>query len=132
MNEQTLAVGGQESIAPLLEQNRLSDLIQPLVKEIFLFETYVAGTTHLDDPSVLQTIRDGDELTLRREDNPFDGRAILVLTKKGEKLGYVPRRDNVVFSRLMDAGKMLTAKILEIEKLGDYTHINIDIYLLDF
>ena len=132
MNEQSMAVGGQESIAPLLEQNRLSDLIQPLVKEIFLFETYVAGTTHLDDPSVLQTIRDGDELTLRREDNPFDGRAILVLTKKGEKLGYVPRRDNVVFSRLMDAGKMLTAKILEIEKLGDYTHINIDIYLLDF
>ena len=58
---------------------------------------------------------------------------ILVLTESGKKLGYVPEKDNVVFSRLMDAGKLLTAKINRIKKISDsYTQIGIDIYLVDF
>lgn len=46
--------------------------------------------------------------------------------------GYVPEKDNVVFARLMDAGKMLMAKIEKIDKKGSFTQITIGIYLVDF
>ena len=34
----------------------------------------------------------------------------------GQTVGYVPRRDNVVFARLMDAGKQLFGTITKKEK----------------
>ena len=59
-------------------------------------------------------------------------KAILVLNGSGEKIGYVPEKDNLIFARLMDAGKMLTARIGRIEKKGTFTRISIGIYLVDF
>ncbi len=115
----------------VVQNHELGELIQPLIREIHLFDTYIAGTTHLKDPSVLETIKLGDELTLQREDNPFDKKAILVLTAGKQKLGYVPEKDNIVFSRLMDAGKILKAKIAKIQKQDYFTKISIGIYLVD-
>ena len=115
----------------MVNSHTIGDLIKPMIRDIHLFDTYVAGTTHLEDKSVLEQILVGDELTLQREDNPFDKKAILVLTSQKKKLGYVPEKDNIVFSRLMDAGKMLQAKITKIEPLDWYTRINIGIYLVD-
>ena len=58
--------------------------------------------------------------------------AILVLNEEGRKLGYVPEKDNVVFARLMDAGKLLKAKVTDIEMKGSFHMIRIGIYLVDF
>lgn len=115
----------------VIQNHELGQLIQPLIREIYLFDTYIAGTTHLTDRSVLDTIQDGEELFLQREDNLFDKKAILVLNNKKQKLGYVPERDNVVFSRLMDAGKILKAKIEKITQQDYFTKISIGIYLVD-
>lgn len=115
-----------------VSQTDLSELIKPLVNEIHLFDTYVAGTTHIDDESVFDTIEAGDRLTLVREDNKFDDRAIMILTKDGRKLGYVPERDNLVFSRLMDAGKLLMAKVTTHDLKGTFHRIGIGIYLVDY
>ena len=46
--------------------------------------------------------------------------------------GYVPEKDNIVFSRLMDAGKLLIARIKNIEEKGTFTRIRIGICLVDF
>lgn len=54
------------------------------------------------------------------------------LLKAEKKLGYVPEKDNVIFARLMDAGKLLLAKIKDVEKKGSFTKISIGIYLEDF
>ena len=111
----------------------LDEVLKPLVKEIFLFDTRVAGTTHLADKSVLDEIKEGDKLSLRREENKFDEKAIAILTQSGKKIGYVPEADNVVFSRLMDAGKVLSAAITSIKnKGGDFKLISISIFLMDF
>lgn len=48
---------------------------------------------------------------------------------KKEKIGYVPREDNVVFSRLMDAGKALFARVISKEMRGSWLRIEIKIYL---
>ena len=115
-----------------IEETSLSDIIKPLVAEIHLFDTFVAGTSYLQDDSVLDEVAVGDKLHLRREENKFDEKAILVLDEKNRKLGYIPEKDNLVFSRLMDAGKLLMAKITDIEMKGSFTQISIGIYLVDY
>ena len=107
-------------------------LIKPLSQEIHLFDSYVAGTTHLEDKSVLEEIKEEDILVLRREDNKYDSNAILVLTNDQRKVGYVSEKDNLIFARLMDAGKMLQAKITDITLKGSFYQISIGIYLVDF
>lgn len=129
-NELTTNQTGELVLA--MEQHAIGDLLQPLIREIHLFDSFVAGTTHLSDPSVLNEIKVGDQLSLLRENNKFDSNAILILTADKKKLGYVPEKDNIIFARLLDAGKMLAAKIKGIEKKGSFTKIAIGIYLVDF
>lgn len=117
----------------LTEQFDIGELIKPLQKEIFLFDTYIAGTMHLQDTSVISKLNVGDKVIFQREpNNRYDDKAIVVLNEKKEKLGYVPEKDNVVFSRLMDAGKMLTGKINEIKDKHGFIQVAIGIYLVDF
>ena len=120
-----------EDALAVVESHNLAEIVKPFVREIWLFDSHVAGTTHLDDQSVLETIAVGDVLILRREDNRHDSNAILVLNRKKQKLGYVPKKDNAVFARLMDAGKLLQAKVAEIEHRNNYTLIKIGVYLID-
>ena len=109
-----LTIHTQEAVA-LTQNGGLDKMIKPLTKEIHLFDTYVAGVSFLKDKTVLQEIKSGDRLTLRREDNKFDDKAILILTADAKKVGYVPEKDNIIFSRLMDAGKLLVAYITDIK-----------------
>ena len=109
----------------------IGDIIQPLIREIHLFDTWIAGTTHLEDKSVLKELKVDDELVLRREDNQFDSKAIMVLNNNKQKIGYVPEKDNIIFARLMDAGKILKAKIQKIQEQGTWTKVTIGIYLVD-
>ena len=118
-------------LVSLVESHELGDIIKPLIKEIHLFDSYIAGTTHLEDRSVLETIKVGDKLTLQREENKFDNNAILVLNEDKKKLGYVLEKDNIIFARLMDAGKLLKGRISNIEQKGSFTQISIGIYLVD-
>ena len=129
-NEVTINQTGELVLA--MEHKEIGELLQPLIREIHLFDSFVAGTTHLSDPSVLEEIKVGDQLTLLRENNKFDSNAILILMADKKKLGYVPEKDNIIFARLLDAGKMLTARIKGIEKKGSFTKISIGIYLVDF
>ncbi len=115
-----------------IDQQGLGEMLKPLIREIHLFDTFVAGTTHLKDKTILEQIKTGDKLSLQREENKFDDNAILILTEDKKKLGYVPEKDNIVFARLMDAGKLLMAKIHKIDKRGSFYQIGIGIYLVDF
>ena len=128
-----LTISNKAGLVSVAATQGLDTMIKPLVKEIHLFDSYIAGTSHLKDSSVLDEIKAGDKLTLRREENKFDSKAILILTAEGKRLGYVPEKDNVIFSRLMDAGKMLSATITEIrERGGNFKQISIGIFLVDF
>lgn len=125
-------VDKETKLAAVITENKLGEVLKPLKQEIHLFDTYVAGTAFLEDDTVLEEIMVGDTLALRREDNKFDENTIVVLTEDNRKLGHIPEKDNIVFSRLMDAGKFLAGKITEIEQRGKLTLISIGIYLVDF
>ena len=107
-------------------------VLKPFEREIYLFTTHVAGTTHVDNILKIDKHLDiDDKLLFFREENPHDEKAIRIETLRKEKIGYVPRSDNVVFSRLMDAGKELYAKIKGKEFIDEWLRIEIDIYLKD-
>ena len=130
MNE--IVKSSPDEIVPVVEKEGLDKIIKPLVQEIHLFDSYIAGTTHLDDKSVLDAMKIGDKLSLYREDNKFDKNAILIMNADKKKLGYVPEKDNLIFARLLDAGKLLCARITKIELKGDFYKVAIGIYLVDF
>lgn len=119
-------------LANAISKSDLSTLINPLVKEIYLFGTRVAGTTHIKNQDIFLSLKVGDKLTLIREDNSHDSKAIIVQTENKDKIGYIPMEDNIIFSRLMDAGKLLTSKIKKLDKKNKWNIVDIDIYLLDF
>ena len=107
MTEQSIIPVNPELIKKAENPQGLGDLIKPLTREIHLFDSFIAGTSYLKDPDVLKKASIGDTLSLRRESsNLFDSNAILILNESGEKYGYVPEKDNMIFARLMDAGKL--------------------------
>lgn len=122
----------EEQMVSLVEKHDIGELLNPLIKEIHLFDSYVAGTSYLKDKTVLKKIKIGDELSLLREDNKFDENAICLKTIDSIKIGYVPAKDNVIFARLMDAGKLLKARIISIDLANTFAKISIAIYLVDF
>lgn len=122
----------KNELAGFVAGQELGNIIKPLVREIHLFDSFVAGTTHIDDVSILQSLKVGDKLTLQREDNKFDSNAIIIFTEDKKRIGYVPERDNIVFARLMDAGKLLVAYINKIDVKGTFCQISIGIHLVDF
>ena len=116
----------------LMDNKELSDIIKPLSKEIHLFDSFVSGVLNIKDPEVLKELEEGQKLILQREDSKFDTNTINILTEEKVKIGYVPEKDNVIFARLMDAGKLLIARITKIELKGSFHQIGIGIYLVDF
>lgn len=106
-------------------------LPKPFEHDIFLFDTYVAGTTHIENiEAIASSLKEEDKLVFYREpDNPHDPQAIRVETIRGEKIGYVPQQDNVVFARLMDAGKDLFGTVMNKETRRNWLRIKIKIYL---
>jgi len=104
---------------------------KPFERDIFLFDTHVAGTSYIEGIEDLEPhLHSGDKLDFFREpENPHDSKAIVVKTANGVKIGYVPKVDNAVFSRLMDAGKLLFARIVSKEMSGSWLKIVIKVYL---
>lgn len=104
---------------------------QPFERDIFLLGTYIAGTFYIENMDEIEPdLQEDDRLDLFREpENSYDKHAIVVKTTSGEKLGYIPRKDNLIFSRLMDAGKMLFARIISKEKQGRSVEIRIKVFL---
>jgi len=109
------------------------DLPQPFARDILLLECHIAGTTWRDLSEVEHTLHAGDELTLCREPaNEHDPLAIHVLTANGAHLGYIPRANNETLARLMDAGKLLFAKLTGKSWEERWLKINVQIVMREF
>lgn len=112
---------------------KLPDIPIPFEQKIELYETKIAGTSYIDNINeIMEEVKVGDSLALMREvNNKYDENAILIKTLKNQKLGYIPQFENIVFARLLDAGKKLTAEIKSIAKRNYYYYIKIKIFLHD-
>ena len=125
-------------ITTIIDHIQKGGKIQPFLKDIFLIELYVAGLDYIENiDEILSKIEVGDRLELIREaSNEYDKHAILV-KYRGEKIGYVPRKDNYVLSKLMDGGKHLYGVIDsfgvdEVYENYPFRFINFKIFLNDY
>lgn len=107
------------------------DIPKPFERDVFLFDTHVAGTSYIEGIEELEPhLSIDDKLDFFRElDNSYDNKAIVIKNADGVKIGYVPKVDNVIFSRLMDAGKLLFGRITSKDMQGNWLKINIKVYL---
>lgn len=126
-----IELGGDGLLALFHGKNGESLIPKPFERDIFLLDTHVAGTTYIEGIDELEPyLKSGDRLNLFREpDNLYDEFAILIKTMDGVKIGYIPQKDNIIFARLMDAGKFLFGKITEKEKKGNWLRIKIQVFM---
>jgi hypothetical protein len=109
------------------------ELGKPFSKEIFLIDTHIAGTTYVDNiDQISDNLVKGTRLNFFREpDNKYDKLAIVIKDDEGNKVGYVPRKNNEIIARLMDAGKLIYGIVEDKEQLGTWLKIEMQIYLKD-
>ncbi len=106
--------------------------LMPFAREIMLVECHIAGTSFRDVRAVEPSLAAGAFFVLRREPrNPHDELAIMILTESGHHVGYVPRAKNEALARLMDAGKLLFARLDSKCWKNDWLQADIRVYLRD-
>ncbi len=106
--------------------------LMPFVREILLIDCRVAGTSFRDLDGIDAALAPGALLPLEREhDNPVDPLAIRMLTEGGQLLGYVPRAKNEALAHLMDAGKLLFARLESKEWRGSWLKLEAKVFLRD-
>ena len=107
--------------------------LMPFVQEIFLLECHVAGTMFRKLSDIESNLEPENILTFKREsDNKHDNLAIEIFDQKEHSLGYVPRKNNEILARLMDAGKLIFGKIESVEKINHWLKIEVRIFMRDF
>ena len=93
-------------------------------KQIFLLDTYLAGTKYIRNFSL--KIKDSVKLDLYREFNAVALNAVAVYNENKEKVGYLPTEHNEVIARLIDAGKKIVAIPIPFDD-----EVALKIYLID-
>ena len=81
---------------------------------ILVQESPVAGFQHHKGEHLWSFLRPGEPLRLVRETgNAHDPNAVAVYFR-GDKLGYVPRRENATVAQMLDRGQRLEARIVRL------------------
>ena len=99
--------------------------------KILVQSSPLAGSQYYALAGVWSEIRLGDRLTLIREpENRHDRKATRV-DWNGQKLGYVPRRENNAVARALDAGEKLEARVSRLRELADpWQRVEFEVYLI--
>lgn len=85
-------------------------------RRLLIQESPLAGFAYHKATHVWPFLREGDVLRLIREStNPHDPNAVAVYFR-GDKLGYVPRSENMAVAQLLDRGEVLEARITRLRE----------------
>lgn len=118
------------SVAPLAATRAIAPSTVAPPSRVLLQASPVAGFQYHAGDDVWHLLRVGDPLALVREAaNPHDERAVR-LEWEGEKLGYIPARDNAAISQLLDADQCLDAVIAGLAESADpWERVEVAVYL---
>ncbi|MFT9040203.1 HIRAN domain-containing protein [Schleiferilactobacillus harbinensis] len=106
------------------------ELSDAIAQDVFLISMHIAGTTHVPNIDVLtERLTFGDQVTLILEQNQHDNNAVRVETMAGEKLGYLPMKDNTIIAHLLVAGLTVFGKIEKLEERGSWHYIVLGLWL---
>lgn len=141
-SDDTIHIPPEDFFEDLLDQvNRLQTQVDELkrlhysnssdTRDVFLYGCELAGSQYLDlEDHILPKLRENDPLVLVREpNNQFDEHAISVYTTGGLKLGYLPKNNNLILSRLMDEGNLLFGKTKTFHWDGKSLYLVVKVYM---
>lgn len=141
-SDDTIRIPPEDFFEDLLDQvNRLQTQVDELkrlhysnssdTRDVFLYGCELAGSQYLDlEDHILPKLRENDPLVLVREpNNQFDEHAISVYTTGGLKLGYLPKKNNLILSRLMDEGNLLFGKTKTFHWDGKSLYLVVKVYM---
>ena len=109
--------------------------IKHFIEDTFLISVDIAGLYYGENiDEIFFELKKGTVLDLYREKNNVYDKKAIKIKYKDNKLGYVPRKHNIILANMMDAGKKVYALV---EKAGTdsiyendvYRFVNIKIYL---
>ena len=102
--------------------------IKQLFEDVYLITVNVAGLEYAENIDIIfPQIKKESYLELFRDkNNQYDKKAIIVKFN-GEKIGYVPRKHNIILANLMDAGKEINVD--RIYEDYEFKSISFKIYL---
>ena len=97
---------------------------------IIVQQSPLAGFQFYDGKTLWDEMKAGDALTLVREpDNAYDANAVRV-EWNGNRLGYIPRRENADVARQMDRGAAVKARILKLTQARNaWQRIAFEVYV---
>ncbi len=102
-----------------------------LPKDILVLKTIIAGTSFRKLQEIEPQLIEETKLELVREpNNEYDEFAVALHFNKS-KIGYIPKDDNEVIARLIDAGKPFYATIENKEWEGSWLRLEVNIFLKD-
>lgn len=93
---------------------RRSAAVEADEHRVVIQESPLAGFDHHKGAHIWPFLKEGASLRLVREAaNPHDRNAVAVYFN-GDKLGYIPRRENVAVAQLLDRGQKLVGRVLKL------------------
>lgn len=103
----------------------------PCARHLVIQESPLAGFDHHKGHHVWPFLCEGATLRLIREaTNPYDANAVAVYFR-GDKLGYVPRRENAAVAQLLDRGHELDARIVRLrDELNPWRRVRFSVGLV--
>lgn len=106
--------------------------LAPFSREIYLLDVVVAGTTFCSTIAEHEPLLvPGKALKMLRDPkNEHDEQAIGIYHDL-TRIGWVPREENEVLSRLMDAGKAFFCRIAEVKRKGDWLKVKVKIFMVE-
>ncbi len=91
-----------------------------LGRTLVIQQSRLAGFRHHAAPAIWPALHPGVPLVLAAEaDNPHDPQAVAVFWR-GCKLGYLPRTENLVVSRLLARRRALSARVQRLEPEAEH------------
>ena len=115
------AAGAQLSV-PIPFQNRI----------VLIEDARIAGTTHIHGmDAIAEGLNVGMPLRLEREPGNLADHWAIKVFAGDVRIGYVPADINEVLARLMDGGKVLSAKLTDKQKVGNWNKLHMEVSLDD-
>ena len=117
-----------------ISKNGVSSIIKPLTKETQIFDCFVSET-YDTKKSVISKLKIGDEISTKKdENNLFDDYAVALFNANGDKIGYIPENYSSIVNKLINAGKVIKGKIVDIDKdvEDNIPIVKMDVFLVDY
>lgn len=114
-----------------MEAEKAKSFEEEIRAYVLLKKTYIAGTAFVKDKKMLWQLENFERLELVREcDNIYDENAV-ALHYHGQRIGYVPRKENREIAAMLEAGlyNRMTTFLTDITTTKGHTSYGISIYL---